>query len=46
MKITKSLKIAAAALALSVFAVAPASAVGLTGAGATFPVPLIDACKA
>jgi phosphate transport system substrate-binding protein len=46
MKITKSLKIAAAALALSVFAVQPAVAVGLTGAGATFPVPLIDSCKA
>jgi len=46
MKISKSLKIAAAALALSFFAVTPASAVGLTGAGATFPVPLIDACKA
>jgi phosphate transport system substrate-binding protein len=46
MKITKSIKIAAAALALSFFAVAPASAVGLTGAGATFPVPLIDSCKA
>ena len=46
MKITKSLKIAAAALALSFFAVAPAAAVGLTGAGATFPQPLIDVCKA
>jgi phosphate transport system substrate-binding protein len=28
------------------FAVQPAMAVGLTGAGATFPQPLIDACKA
>jgi phosphate transport system substrate-binding protein len=46
MKISKSLKIAAAALALSFFAVTPAYSVGLTGAGATFPVPLIDACKA
>ena len=46
MKITKSLKIAAAALALSFFAVAPAAAVGLTGAGATFPAPLFDNCKA
>ena len=46
MKISKSLKIAAAALALSVFAVQPAFAVGLTGAGATFPAPLFDACKA
>lgn len=46
MKISKSLKIAAAALALSIFAVQPAVAVGLTGAGATFPQPLIDACKA
>jgi len=46
MKISKSIKVAAAALALSIFAVAPASAVGLTGAGATFPQPLIDICKA
>ena len=46
MKISKSLKIAAAALALSMFAVQPANAVELTGAGATFPIPLIDACKA
>jgi len=46
MKITKSLKIAAAALALSIFAVQPAFAVGLTGAGATFPAPLFDNCKA
>ena len=46
MKISKSLKIAAAALALSFFAVQPAFAVGLTGAGATFPQPLLDACKA
>jgi phosphate transport system substrate-binding protein len=46
MKISKSIKIAAAALALSIFAVQPAFSVGLTGAGATFPVPLIDACKA
>jgi len=46
MKISNSLKIAAAALALSMFAVQPANAVGLTGAGATFPQPLIDICKA
>jgi phosphate transport system substrate-binding protein len=46
MKITKSLKIAVAALALSIFAVQPAFSVGLTGAGATFPQPLIDICKA
>jgi phosphate transport system substrate-binding protein len=46
MKISKSLKIAVAALAVSIFAVAPASAVGLTGSGASFPLPLIDACKA
>ena len=46
MKISKSLKIAVAALALSMFAVQPAVAVGLTGAGATFPQPLIDICKA
>ena len=46
MKISKSLKVAAAALALSFVAVQPAMAVGLTGAGATFPQPLIDICKA
>ena len=46
MKISKSLKIAAAALALSFFAVTPAFSVGLTGAGATFPLALIDSCKA
>jgi len=46
MKISKSLKVAAAALALSFVAVQPAVAVGLTGAGATFPQPLIDVCKA
>jgi len=46
MKTTKSLKIAAAALALSFFAVTPAYSVGLTGAGATFPSPLFDNCKA
>ena len=46
MKISKSLKVAAAALALSIFAVQPAFSVGLTGAGATFPQPLLDACKA
>jgi len=46
MKISKSIKIAAAALALSIFAVQPAFSVGLTGAGATFPQPLLDACKA
>jgi len=46
MKISKSIKIAAAALALSFFSVQPAFAVGLTGAGATFPAPLFDNCKA
>ena len=46
MKISKSLKVVVAALALSIFAVQPAMAVGLTGAGATFPQPLIDICKA
>ena len=46
MKITKSLKVAAVALVLSIFSVQPALAVGLTGTGASFPLPLIDACKA
>lgn len=46
MKISKSLKVAAASLALTFVAVQPAMAVGLTGAGATFPQPLIDVCKA
>jgi phosphate transport system substrate-binding protein len=46
MKISKSLKVVAAALALSFVAVQPAMATGLTGAGATFPQPLIDVCKA
>jgi phosphate transport system substrate-binding protein len=46
MKISKSIKIAVAALALTIFAVQPAFSVGLTGAGATFPQPLIDICKA
>ncbi len=47
MKISRNLKIAAIACAVALFAAQPASAaVNLTGAGATFPIPLIDACKA
>jgi phosphate transport system substrate-binding protein len=47
MKITKSLKIAVAAAALTLFATQSASAaVNLTGAGSTFAIPLLDSCKA
>ena len=47
MKISRNLKIAAIATAIALFAAQPASAAEkLTGAGATFPIPLIDACKA
>jgi phosphate transport system substrate-binding protein len=47
MKITKSLKIAMSAVALTVFATQSASAaVNLTGAGSTFAIPLLDSCKA
>ena len=47
MKISRNLKIAAIASAIALFAATPASAaVNLTGAGATFPIPLIEACKA
>ena len=46
MKIAKSWKIAVAALAVALFAAQPASAAtSLTGAGATFPIPLLDVCK-
>lgn len=47
MKISKTLKIAAAACAVALFAAQPASAsVNLTGSGSTFVMPLLDACKA
>ena len=47
MKITKSLKIAMVAVALTLFATQSASAaVNLTGAGSTFAIPLLDSCKA
>jgi phosphate transport system substrate-binding protein len=47
MKITKSLKIAVAAIAITLFATQSASAaVNLTGAGSTFAIPLLDSCKA
>lgn len=46
MKITRTWKISAIACALILFAAQPASAsVNLTGAGATFPIPLLDVCK-
>lgn len=47
MKITRSLKIAVAAVAITLFATQSASAaVNLTGAGSTFAIPLLDSCKA
>lgn len=47
MKIRKSLKIAVAAFAITLFATQSASAaVNLTGAGSTFAIPLLDSCKA
>lgn len=47
MKITKSLKIAVVAVAITLFATQSASAaVNLTGAGSTFAIPLLDSCKA
>ena len=46
MNIPKSLKIAAMAASIALFAASPAvAAVNLTGAGATFPIPLLDVCK-
>ncbi len=46
MKISKTLKIAVVATSIALFAASPAvAAVNLTGAGATFPIPLIDVCK-
>lgn len=47
MKNKKTLKIVVAALAVTLFAAQPALAsVNLTGAGSTFAIPLLDACKA
>jgi phosphate transport system substrate-binding protein len=47
MKISRSLKIAVAAVAITLFATQSASAaVNLTGAGSTFAIPLLDSCKA
>lgn len=47
MKITKSLKIAVVAISITLFATQSAfAAVNLTGAGSTFAIPLLDACKA
>jgi len=47
MKIRKSLKIAVAAIGITLFATQSASAaVNLTGAGSTFAIPLLDSCKA
>ena len=46
MKISKSWKIAAIATSIALFAASPAvAAVNLTGAGATFPIPLLEVCK-
>ena len=46
MKLSKSIKVIGAALAVAVLASPSAFAsVALTGAGATFPGPLIEACK-
>lgn len=47
MKITRTLKIVVAAVAVTLFAAQPALAsVNLTGAGSTFAIPLLDSCKA
>jgi phosphate transport system substrate-binding protein len=47
MKSSKTLKIVATAFAVALFVAQPASAgVNLTGAGSTFAIPLLDACKA
>ena len=47
MRNRKSAKVVVAAIAAALFLAQPASAgVNLTGAGATFPIPLLDACKA
>ena len=47
MKLSKSIKVLGAVIAVAVLAAPSAvAAVSLTGAGATFPGPLIEACKA
>jgi phosphate transport system substrate-binding protein len=47
MKLSKSIKVLGAAVAVAVLAAPSAvAAVSLTGAGATFPGPIIEACKA
>ena len=47
MKLSKSIKVLGAAIAVAVLAAPSAvAAVSLTGAGATFPGPIIEACKA
>ena len=47
MKISRTWKVAVAAVAVALFAAQPASAaVNLTGAGSTFAIPLLDSCKA
>jgi phosphate transport system substrate-binding protein len=47
MKLSKSIKVLGAAIAVAVLAAPSAvAAVSLTGAGATFPAPLFEACKA
>ena len=47
MKLSKSIKVLGAVIAVAVLAAPSAvAAVSLTGAGATFPGPIIEACKA
>ena len=47
MKLSKSIRVLGAAIAVAVLAAPSAvAAVSLTGAGATFPGPIIEACKA
>jgi phosphate transport system substrate-binding protein len=46
MKVSKSAKIAALAIAFGLVASTPAYAVNLQGSGASFPANLIEACKA
>lgn len=46
MKVSKLAKVASVALALGLVATTPAHAASLQGSGASFPAPLIEACKA